>query len=110
MKNEVTGVRRRLYNVEIYDLYISVNIVQVIKKIRMGWAGVVAYMVTGEVHTGLWWGELREKDHLEELDIDGRIILQERQYTNKCDIEVFWPNNCCRGQAINITYSVCVCL
>ena len=23
---------------------------------------------TGEVHTGLWWGNLRERDHLEHLD------------------------------------------
>jgi hypothetical protein len=27
------------------------------------------------VHTGFWWGELREIDHLEDLDVDGRIIL-----------------------------------
>jgi len=27
----------------------------------MRWAGVVAHMVTGEVHTGFWWGELRER-------------------------------------------------
>jgi len=30
----------------------------------------------GKVHTGLWWGNLRERDHLEHLDIDGRIILK----------------------------------
>jgi hypothetical protein len=29
---------------------------------------------TGEVHTGFWWGDLRERDHLEDLDVDGRII------------------------------------
>jgi hypothetical protein len=28
------------------------------------------------VHTGFWWGNLRERDHLEDLDIDGRIILK----------------------------------
>jgi len=55
----------------------------------MGWAVVVAYIVTGEVHTGFWWGELRERDHLQDLDIDGRIILQERQCTYKRNIEVF---------------------
>ena len=27
-------------------------------------------------HTGFWWGNLREKDHLEDLDIDRRIILK----------------------------------
>jgi len=30
---------------------------------------------TGEVHTGCWWGDVREGDHLENLGIDGRIIL-----------------------------------
>ena len=26
----------------------------------------------GEVHTGLWWGNLKERGHVEGLDIDGR--------------------------------------
>ena len=25
--------------------------------------------------TWFWWGNLREKDHWEDLDVDGRIIL-----------------------------------
>jgi hypothetical protein len=29
----------------------------------------------GEVYTGFWWGNLRERDHLGDLDIVGRIIL-----------------------------------
>jgi len=28
-----------------------------------------------DVHTGFWWGNLRDKDHLQYLGIDGRIIL-----------------------------------
>jgi hypothetical protein len=28
------------------------------------------------VHTGFWWGELREGDHLGDRDVDGRIILK----------------------------------
>jgi hypothetical protein len=27
------------------------------------------------VHTGFWWGDLREGDHLEDLSVD-RIILK----------------------------------
>jgi len=27
---------------------------------------------SGEVHTGFWWGQLRERDHLEDLGVDGR--------------------------------------
>jgi hypothetical protein len=30
----------------------------------------------GEVHTGFWWGNLRGRDHLENLGVDGRIILK----------------------------------
>jgi len=28
----------------------------------------------GDVYTGFWWGNLRERDHLGDLDLDGRII------------------------------------
>jgi hypothetical protein len=31
---------------------------------------------TGNVHTEVWWGDLREKGHLEDQDVDGRIILK----------------------------------
>ena len=30
----------------------------------------------GEVHVGFWWGYLRERDHLEDPDLDKRIILK----------------------------------
>jgi hypothetical protein len=30
----------------------------------------------GEVYTGFWWGDLRERDHLEGPGIDVRIILR----------------------------------
>jgi len=28
-----------------------------------------------EVHTGLWWGNLRKTNHLENIGVDGRIML-----------------------------------
>jgi hypothetical protein len=28
------------------------------------------------VHTGFWWGNRRERDQLEDLSVDGRIILK----------------------------------
>ena len=30
----------------------------------------------GEVYTGFWWGILRERAYLEDLGVDGRIILR----------------------------------
>jgi hypothetical protein len=28
------------------------------------------------MYTGFWWGNLIERDHLEDIDVDGRIILK----------------------------------
>jgi hypothetical protein len=30
----------------------------------------------GEVYTGFWWGNLKERDHLENLGVEWRIILR----------------------------------
>jgi len=30
----------------------------------------------GEVHKRFWWGSLKERDQMEELVVDGRIILK----------------------------------
>ena len=30
----------------------------------------------GEVCTGFWWGNLRDRDHWGDPDVDGRIILR----------------------------------
>jgi hypothetical protein len=30
----------------------------------------------GAVHTEFWWGILRDRDHLEDSGMDGRIILR----------------------------------
>jgi hypothetical protein len=28
----------------------------------------------GDVHTGSWWGDLREGDHLEDTGLDGVVL------------------------------------
>jgi hypothetical protein len=32
--------------------------------------------VRGEVHTGFWWGDFRDGDHLEDPGVDGMIIFK----------------------------------
>jgi len=65
--DEVTG-EWRLHKEELNDLYCSPNIVRVIKWRRMRWAGHVARM-------GSWWGNRGERDHWEDLGVDGWLIL-----------------------------------
>jgi len=42
----------------------------------MRWAGHVARMGRGEANTAFCWGNLRERDHLGDPGVDGRIILR----------------------------------
>jgi hypothetical protein len=63
---EVTGEWRRLQNEELC----------VIKSRRMGWVGNVACMGEGEEHIGFWCGDLMVRVHLEDLGVQGRIILK----------------------------------
>ena len=65
----------RLGNEEHHDLYSSPNI-RVIRSRRMTWAKHIAKMGRMEVHTEFRWGSLRERDYLEEVSINGRIILK----------------------------------
>ena len=73
-RDEVTGEWRKLHNEELSDRYSLPNIVRVVKSRRMRWAGNVARM--GEGCTGLWSGNLRERDQWGDPDADGRIILR----------------------------------
>jgi hypothetical protein len=35
---------------------------------------IVTVWETGEVHTEFWWGNLRKREHLEDLGVDGEDI------------------------------------
>jgi len=44
------------------------------------------------VHTEFWWGNLRERENLEDLGVDGRIILTlmlKRSVVRVCDVLIW---------------------
>jgi len=70
------GEWRKLHNEELSDLYSLPNIVWVVKSRRMRWAGRVARMGDGRGVHRVVVGNLRERDHWGDPDVDGRVILR----------------------------------
>ena len=61
---------------EVRDLYSSSKIIRVVKSRGMSLAGHVARIAGGELYTGFWWGNMRERGLLKDYGLDGRIILR----------------------------------
>jgi len=68
-RDEVTEEWRKLHNEGLNDLYWSPYTVRVIKTRRMRWAGHVARME----ETAFRWGNLRERNHLGDPDVEFNI-------------------------------------
>jgi len=75
-RGEVTREWRKLHNEKLSDLYCSPNIFRVIKSRRMRWTGHVARMGERRGVYRILVGKLRERDHLGDQGVDGRIILR----------------------------------
>jgi len=67
---------KNLHNEELNDVYSSPNIARVMKSRRMGWMGHVTRKGERRGVCRVWWGNLRERDHLEVPGVDGRIIVR----------------------------------
>jgi len=67
--------------------FIFKKCVRVSKSRRTRWVEHVAYLGTVEVYTGVWWGNLRERDHWENPGVDGNITL--RWIFRKWDVRVW---------------------
>jgi hypothetical protein len=65
-RDDVTVEWRRLHNEELSDLYASPNVIWVIKSRKMRWVGHVAHMWERSGAYRVFWGILRERDHLED--------------------------------------------
>jgi hypothetical protein len=75
LEEEVRGWRRP-HNEELHNLYDSPYIILVIKSRRMRWTGHVSHM--GEMRSAyrILVANLKGRYHVEDLGVDGRIILE----------------------------------
>jgi hypothetical protein len=74
-RDEVTGGWRKLHNEEIHNLYSSPRIIRMTKS-RIRWARHVARMGRRGTNIGYWRESQKEKDHWEDQDVGGWIILK----------------------------------
>jgi hypothetical protein len=47
-----------------------------VKSIRVIWQQQAESRGEDKMHAGIWWGNLKGKDYLEDTGTDGRIIFQ----------------------------------
>jgi hypothetical protein len=65
----------KLHNEDLHILYLSPNIIRQIKSRRMRWAGHVARMGEERKTYRVLVGK-KERDHLEDQGVDGRMRLE----------------------------------
>ena len=72
-RDDNTGERILKFRMPVARQHSSSNIIPVIKSRRMRRAGHVARRERGQLHTGFWWGNLMERERLEEPRVNGRL-------------------------------------
>jgi hypothetical protein len=76
MEDEVTGGLRKLHNEELHNLYSSPSIIRVIKSRGGDGHGMQHEWGRRGMHIGYWWESQKERDSLEDQDVDGWTILK----------------------------------
>jgi hypothetical protein len=74
-REEVAGGWRRLHNEERHNLYVSSNVIRVIKSRKMRWAGYVACTKEARNAYRILVGETGEKRPVGRLRLRWKIIL-----------------------------------
>ena len=75
-RDEVPGEWRKSHNEKLRDLYSLLSIVRIIKCEECDGRGMWHLWERGEVCTEFYWGNLRERDHWGDTNVDGMIILR----------------------------------
>jgi hypothetical protein len=70
-REEVAGSWQRLHNEVLHNLYTSPNIIRMIKSRCIGWAGHIACMGKMKNEYQNLSENLKGRDHLEDLGVDG---------------------------------------
>ena len=66
----VTGYWRQLHN-ELHALYSLPNTIRLVRLRRGDGQGMWHVLGGKQMHTGIWWGKLNEREYLEDLSING---------------------------------------
>jgi hypothetical protein len=75
-RDEVTGGWRKLHNEKLHNLFSWPSIIRMITSRRIRWARHVARIARREMHVGYWCKRQKERDHLDDRNVGGWIILE----------------------------------
>jgi hypothetical protein len=75
-RDKMTGGWEKNHIEGLHNLYSSLSIIRMMKSRRMRWAGHVARIGRRGTYIEYWWESQKERDHWEDLDVGGRIILK----------------------------------